>query len=1048
MATGAKSVFREMRTLFHLGAVGSLGDGQLLEAFLSRRGEEAEDAFAAVVERHGPMVLRVCRRILMDPNDADDAFQVTFLVLARKARSIARRERLANWLYGVAVRTAKEVRKSAARRRVREGPMGDMARAEAPREQADTDELRFVIDDELSRLPESFRAPVVLCDLEGKTQREAAALLGVPVGTLSSRLSRGRNRLRRRLTRRGLALPTSGLAVESLHAATPVVVSPALVASTAKAAVRFAIEGSLAGTVPAYLATITQGVLKTMLLAKLTSKGFILATILSLSVGAVAVGVVAYAQRGDGPEPFTSSGAAVRDWAWVGDLHNADAATKERLKRCASSATANFASLHRLIFDYDLTTEAAQLPLDASGKLKGVDRGSSHGTVYWRDGSVRYDDFPVGKFGPNGEKLIYKRPMIHSVVRSQDMLAHTEQNAAYGLVFTVVKPPRSAEEWEHQNPFAPRKHLDPWLHYARPFCADRKQLREFLENCRAIESEESGGKVLLRFLLANNKARVEVTCDESADWLPVRLRTSDMRDGKWNVIFDLSSEWRKISGVWYPIHQVKTVYYRIDLRTVKEIDLTVRNLRANGAAKVPESVFTLSAMSVPEGTGGLDKRQEPHRWLIRAGGVVRETRHGEGPRPMTVQEMDLYRQQGEEVESPSDPTTPVPQAAGSSPPGAAKSLAAKQDYDSLLDEYESVKRAGDKTFREAKSEQDQRAAYLALGRLDWSYAPRFLALARKYPGDPVAIDALGGLVASQFTPPEANEAAEILIRDHLKSDKLIPIYHQLVTTLYPAPSSAAERLLRTAAEHGPTPAARGLACLKLAELLSYRSRALLKQRGPEPDPFMKLEDLARSGGREPVKRSDEDPDALSQEAEQFYDRVVKEYVDIAGTSGTLGEVAAKALFHLRVLAVGKPALEAEGPDADGKPFRLSDYRGKVVVLTFAGRLRMDRRDIYAHVRALVQRMKGRPFVLVSVNLDEDKAAFRSSIDSGEITWRCWWEGNFDGPNRRRWQLDFVPSVYVIDADGVIRAKDVHGKALDQAVDALVAELEARTRAKR
>ncbi len=337
MATDSKAVFREIRTLFHLGAVGRLSDSQLLEAFLSRRDEEAEDAFAAVVERHGPMVLRVCRRILTDLNDADDAFQVTFLVLARKARAIARRERLANWLYGVAVRTAKEVRKSAARRRVREGPMDDMSRVEVSTEQADIDELRLVIDDELSRLPESFRSPIVLCDLEGKTQREAAAHLGVPVGTVSSRLSRGRDLLRRRLTRRGLALPSVGLAVESLRAATPVVVPRALVASTAKAAARFAIEGSLAGTVPAYLATITQGVLKTMLFAKLTSKGLIVATIVSLSLGAATVGVVAHAQRGagppSGPEAFELDRGAVRDWDWVDKLTNADAVTKERLKR-------------------------------------------------------------------------------------------------------------------------------------------------------------------------------------------------------------------------------------------------------------------------------------------------------------------------------------------------------------------------------------------------------------------------------------------------------------------------------------------------------------------------------------------------------------------------------------------------------------------------------------------------------------------------------------------------------------------------------------------
>jgi len=1048
MATESRAALRELRTLFRLGAVGTLGDAQLLEAFLSRRGEEAEDAFAVVVERHGPMVLRVCRRILTDTNDADDAFQVTFLVLARKARVIARRERLANWLYGVAVRTAKEVRKSAARRRAREGQVDDITRAESPGKQ-DIEELRLVIDDELSRLPDSFRAPVVLCDLEGKTQKEAARLLGVPVGTVSSRLSRGRNQLRRRLIRRGLALPGGGLAAVPLRGATPAVVPPALAASTARAAARFAIEGSLAGTVPACLATITEGVLRTMLLAKLTSKGITLCAILSLSIGAAAVGVVTYPQRGAGPqfgpEPFASGRSADDDWAWVHNLRNADEATKERLKRCAASATANFAALRRLIFDYDLTTEAAQLPLDASGKLKSVENGFSHGTVYWREGSVRYDHFPVGRVGPNGQKLIFKKPKVYSVVRSREMLAYTEENAAWGLYLTVVKPPQTAEEWEYQS-HALLRHLDPWLHYAQPFCADRNRLRDFWENCRAIESEEQGGKLLLRFLRADNSARVEVTCVEAADWLPVRVRAGDMRDGKWIVFVDMANQWKKTSGVWYPSHLTKMAYMGIDLRPVKEIDLTVRNLRANGAANVPESIFTLSAMKVPDGTPGLDRRYDPFRRLIRAGGVVREPRPGEGPNPKNVKEMEIQRQKDEATVPADEPSRSGQQSAAAGSPGAAVSVVPNHEYISLLEEYEAAHRTGDKAFLEAKTEDGRHVAFLALGRLDWSYAGRFLAIARKYPRDPIAIDALGGLVASRFTPPEAEQAAEILIRDHLESDKLIPIFGQLATSSS-GWSKAAERLLRAGTDNGPTAAARGQACLSLAYLLVNRAAELCKLRGPEPDPLRKLEELARSGGREPVKRSDEDPVALTREAERFFDRVVEQYADIAARSGTLGEAAGKELFKLRVLAVGKPALEVEGQDVDGKPFRLSDYRGKVVVLTFSANWCGPCRAKYPHERQLVQRMEGRPFALVSVNIDENKETLRKSLATGEITWRCWWEGGAERPNCTRWRLDYIPMVYVLDAGGVIRAKDVDGKALDEAVDALVNEAEARPVAK-
>jgi hypothetical protein len=109
------------------------------------------------------------------------------------------------------------------------------------------------------------------------------------------------------------------------------------------------------------------------------------------------------------------------------------------------------------------------------------------------------------------------------------MLAYTEQNPVFGLWLTVVDPPKSAEEWELQNPFAPGREVDPWLHYAGPFIHDRSKLREFWESCRAIESEESEGKVLLRFLRGGDGPRIEVTCDGAADWLPVRLRAGDVR---------------------------------------------------------------------------------------------------------------------------------------------------------------------------------------------------------------------------------------------------------------------------------------------------------------------------------------------------------------------------------------------------------------------------------------------------------------------------------------------------------------------------------------
>ena len=169
----------------------TLSDGQFLDCFLTHR-EEA--AFAALVRRHGPMVFGVCRRVLTDLHDAEDAFQATFLVLVRKAASIWPRDQVGPWLHGVAYRTASKARCRAARRRIVEKRASAAMARSGERAITESDaavwrDLRPLIDAELQRLPEAYRAPVVLCDLEGTSRGKAAQRLGVPEGTISSRLA-------------------------------------------------------------------------------------------------------------------------------------------------------------------------------------------------------------------------------------------------------------------------------------------------------------------------------------------------------------------------------------------------------------------------------------------------------------------------------------------------------------------------------------------------------------------------------------------------------------------------------------------------------------------------------------------------------------------------------------------------------------------------------------------------------------------------------------------------------------------------------------------
>jgi RNA polymerase sigma factor (sigma-70 family) len=239
-------------------------DDGLLGRFCARGDEEA---FAALLGRHGSMVYGVCRRTLRQPEDAEDAFQATFLVLARRAGSIRKRGSLASWLFGVAHRIATQAKHREARRRRREKRAAPPRQAESAALPADQ-ELRAVLDQELSRLPEKYRAPMVLHYLEGRTKEEAARELGWPVGTVSGRLARARVLLRARLTRRGLAVTaawvTAALSPGALEAAPGV-----LETSTIEAAALFAAGQTQGGAASAAAFTLAERMLQTMLHAKL-----------------------------------------------------------------------------------------------------------------------------------------------------------------------------------------------------------------------------------------------------------------------------------------------------------------------------------------------------------------------------------------------------------------------------------------------------------------------------------------------------------------------------------------------------------------------------------------------------------------------------------------------------------------------------------------------------------------------------------------------------------------------------------------------------------
>jgi RNA polymerase sigma factor (sigma-70 family) len=281
------TVVRQIESLFGSGSATGLSDRQLIERFVAGRGDSAEAAFAALVARHGPMVLGVCRRLIADHHHAEDAFQAVFLVLARRAGSVRDPDLLANWLYGVALRTARRAKSGLARPgendeacNVNRTESSGADQAAIKREQAEA------LHDEVGRLPASFRLPIVLCYLEGLSLAEAAERLECPAGTVHSRLATAREKLRRGLVRRGIMLSGAGVAAALSEQPVSASIAPLLYSSTTQAAVAAVTRGSARGALRGSAAALAGQVLRAMVLHRLKATAATLMLLAALATGA------------------------------------------------------------------------------------------------------------------------------------------------------------------------------------------------------------------------------------------------------------------------------------------------------------------------------------------------------------------------------------------------------------------------------------------------------------------------------------------------------------------------------------------------------------------------------------------------------------------------------------------------------------------------------------------------------------------------------------------------------------------------------------------
>ncbi len=337
-------VMREFHQLFRLGAVGGMTDAQLVAQFLAQQEDGAQAAFEGLVDRHGPMVMHVCRGVLRDEHDAEDAFQTTFVVLARKARSLWVKDSLASWLHGVAYRVASKARIDAMRRRHREREAAARTAGSAaviPNLSWSDDEA--IISEEIASLPEKYRSPIILCYLEAMSYEAAASRLGLTEHAVRGRLARARERLRSRLSRRGIG--ACAVVTGSRGAVTATItVRPGLLHSTVEAATNFSVRTRMERFFTYESAfSLGERIATTMIRTKLRTALLAMMALAMIAVGVVAVAQTAGARRARSERPAArgnspNQGNLIVDWTPAGSNAGKIEITVDATRHCVHLA--------------------------------------------------------------------------------------------------------------------------------------------------------------------------------------------------------------------------------------------------------------------------------------------------------------------------------------------------------------------------------------------------------------------------------------------------------------------------------------------------------------------------------------------------------------------------------------------------------------------------------------------------------------------------------------------------------------------------------------
>jgi RNA polymerase sigma factor (sigma-70 family) len=1097
-------------------------DAVLVERFAQNHDQAA---FTELVMRHGPAVWALCHRLLRSEPDAEDVFQATFLVLAHRAGRVRKAASVGSWLYGVAFRLS---RKARARRPLDPTRLFQPDPPLDPADRLTWAEVRTALDEELARLPDQFRAPLLLCYLRGRTQDEAAAELGWKPRTLKARLAHGRNLLRRRLTRRGVELPAA-LAGPLLAADLTAAMPPRITGGLIAAAVNVVGRQPPGDGVSVAAAELARTGVMTMTNVRIAA--------IAAIAGLVTAGTVLGLRGGLSSGPQTTAPPAAAIAAAPGQATWQEAARLYGQQWGYVSLSpdgrvlATFADNDQIVF-WDVETWTGQarydirprygsnylgyLPFAPDGRTVALFGSVPVPGQKDRRREITLIDPATGRERGRlpGQDAVFSRVGQILAIRSGDAIIL--YNLATG---SEVRLPSGKLLATHVTPMAFSR--DGALLYVasaeggRLFEVATGKLRGtpagyyplFSPDSRTLATYLPGPEVKLwdaatgllratlrgfaapactfefspdsRTLLTSGNDIISLKPDGEQDFSalnkPKKPKTGDLDLRLWNVATgqelarlpgrirllragQLTPDGRavvyqRLSGhdddmeiVFWDVASQKerlvlrepggiepqfitpdgatlvaaSGYLRGGRDTLRAWDLaTGRELPRPAGAEAfagPTAIAALAAdgrtfvlpVSLPGGKVGESPKLELRVYRLSAGPVTKVVR-GSKPEP----------QPNVEPAAPK-PTTP-----------------AGREWQVLRTDSAASEQEFGRALQAAQTPEQQRELGMKRSAAVEGFAARAIDLARKYPGDPEAVEAL--TFALRYTNGGTDgkiadlgrSAVALVKQNYLMSEQL----GTLVPWLTHQQREDAEELLQNAFEKSPHRTVRGRAGFWLAYALTEQAEAarLFRQMpeiaGPVKDRPAALARLRAT-----------DPDAVEQRAERLYEVLRNDYADVteqAERPDRIGPAAERALFGLRNLGVGKTAPGIEGTDLDGQSLQLRDYRGKVVVLLFCGDWCGPCKAMKPNLREMVKTFSGKPFALLEVNSDDDPGAVKDRRKADGTTWPCWADGGRDGPIHRQWNVTRWPTVYVLDDAGVIRFKNLRDEPLAKAVEQLL-----------